>query len=133
MQKIYLLGNPLLEFDNLPLLLKSELEKAFPNIEFIESDPGDNLNPDKNGELFIIDTAEGIEKVTLLTDVEKLKTENKYSVHDYDLGMHLLLLKKLGTLKNVKIFCVPMKIEKEIALKQLINAIEINNEKLSLI
>lgn len=120
MKKIYIFGNPLLDFDNLPILLKPDLEQYFPNIDFIETDPGDNFMPDNKGELTIIDTVEGINEVKILQDISKIKTENKYSVHDYDLGMHLLLLQKLGTLKKVKIFCVPMDIKKEEALKQLI-------------
>ena len=103
---ILIFGNPLLEFDNLPLRLKPRLEEAFPDINFIETDPADNLRPE-NKELIIIDTAEGIKDVKTLTDIESIENSPTYSLHDFDLGIALKLLKKIGQLEKATIFCVP--------------------------
>ncbi len=123
MNKIYIFGNPLLDFDNTPILLKSELKKEFPETEFCVRDPNENLHP-KNGKLIIIDTAEGIEEVRVLTDISKIQVDPKYSMHDFDLGFNLRLLEKIGQLKEVVIFCVPMKIEKKQALNDLVTLIK---------
>ncbi len=118
MNTIYIFGNPLLTFDNLPIRLKPKLEKAFPDINFIIQDPNENLHPE-NGELFIIDTVEGIKDVILIEDLDQIKNDPKYSMHDFDLGFNLKLLKKIGALQKVKIIGVPMEMNEKTALKKI--------------
>lgn len=118
-KKIYIFGNLLLDFDNTPLLLQPELSKCFPEIEFIIQDPNENLHPE-NSELVIIDTVEEIEEIKILTDINQIQVEPKYSMHDFDLGFNLKLLHKIGELKKMTIFCVPMYINKQAALEQLV-------------
>jgi Ni,Fe-hydrogenase maturation factor len=122
---IHIFGNPLLDFDNLPLKLAPKLEKLFPDINFVITDPSENLNP-IDGELIIIDTVENIKNVILIDDIEKLKTGKIYSLHDFDLAFNLKLLQKIGKLKSVKIFGVPMKGDEEKILGQLSNFIKQN-------
>jgi len=124
---IYLCGNPLLPFDSLPLKLKPKLEKAFPQIDFIELDPNENLKP-VNKELIIIDTIEGIDEVTVIDDIDKIQTTPLYSLHDFDLGFNLKLLKKIGTLEKVTIFGVPMEGDETAVFEELKKAIK-NNTK----
>ncbi|OGH77935.1 MAG: hypothetical protein A2469_03145 [Candidatus Magasanikbacteria bacterium RIFOXYC2_FULL_40_16] len=119
---IYIFGNPLLDFDNLPIQLQPELEKIFPDINFVAMDPNENLRPE-NKELIIIDTAVGIDHVTILDDIDKIELSPQYSLHDYDLGFNLKLLKKLGQLEKITIFCVPPDINKKQALEELVNLI----------
>lgn len=118
-KKIYIFGNLLLDFDNTPLLLQPELSKFFPDIEFIIQDPNENLHPD-NKELVIIDTVEDIKEVKLLTDINQIQVEPKYSMHDFDLAFNLKLLYKIGQLEKMTIFCVPMFINKQAVLEQLV-------------
>ena len=115
---IHIFGNPLLDFDNLPLKLAPKLKKIFPEINFVIADPSENLKP-VNGELIIIDTVEGIEKVVLIGDLEKIQTQKIYSLHDFDLAFNLKLLQKIGKLKKVKIFGVPMKGDEKEIFEQL--------------
>ena len=115
---ILIFGNPLLDFDNLPLKLAPKLQKKFPEIDFVITDPSENLNP-IGGELIIIDTVENIKNVVLIDDIEKLETGKIYSLHDFDLAFNLKLLQKIGKLKKVKIFGVPMEGDEEKILKQL--------------
>ena len=122
--KIYIFGNPLLDFDNLPIRLQPELEKVFPDIEFIAMDPNENLHPE-NKELIIIDTAIDIDKIKVLDDIDKIELSPNYSLHDHDLGFNLKLLKKLGQLEKVTIFCVPPDIDKKQALQELVDLIKI--------
>jgi len=115
---IHIFGNPLLDFDSLPLKLAPKLKKIFPEIDFVISDPNENFKP-INQELFIIDSVEGIKKVTLIENLDQLKTEKKYSLHDLDLAFNLKLLQKIGKLKKVKILGVPMKEDEKEILEQL--------------
>ena len=91
---IHIFGNPLLDFDNLPIKLAPKLQKLFPKIDFVIADPNENLEP-INKELIIIDTIEDIKKVTLINDLEKLQINKAYSLHDFDLAFNLKLLKKI--------------------------------------
>jgi len=123
---IHIFGNPLLDFDNLPLKLAPKLEKLFPEINFVITDPSENLKP-INDELIIIDTVEGIKKVVLIDDLEKLETNKIYSLHDFDLAFNLKLLQKIGELSSVKIFGVPMDGDEEEILEQLAQLIKIES------
>jgi len=40
---IHIFGNPLLDFDNLPLKFAPKLQKLFPEIDFVIADPNENL------------------------------------------------------------------------------------------
>ena len=116
---IYIFGNPLLEFDNMPIKLAPELKKRFPSINFIIQDPNENIKPSINGELIIIDTVMGIDKVIIINDIGVLETEKIYSMHDFDLAFNLKLLKKIGKLNKVTIFGVPPRLNKRTVLEQL--------------
>lgn len=120
--KILVFGNPLLAQDSIPLKLVDKLKEAFPNIEFKEFDPNENLETEGR-HLDIIDSVEGIEKVMLLTDIDSIRTSKVYSMHDFDLGYSLKLLKKLKYIDTVRIFGVPMKISEKEAFKQLVELI----------
>ena len=120
---IHIFGNPLLDFDNLPIKLAPKLQKIFPEIDFIITDPSENLEP-IDGELIIIDTVEDIKNVILIDDIEKLETSKIFSLHDFDLAFNLKLLQKIGKLKKVKIFGVPMKGDEEEVLENLTKMIK---------
>ncbi|PKL72282.1 hypothetical protein CVV26_02295 [Candidatus Kuenenbacteria bacterium HGW-Kuenenbacteria-1] len=124
LKKIYIFGNPLLSFDNLPIKLMPKLKKIFPKINFIIQDPNENLKPENN-ELIIIDTIIGPKKVIIINELKKIEQSPTCSIHDLDLGFNLKLLKKIGKLKKIIIFGIPIKIKKNEALKQLINLINI--------
>lgn len=121
-KKIFIFGNPLLPFDSLPIKLAPRLQAAMPEFEFTIADPNDNLKP-LNKELFIIDTIEGINEVTVIDDIDKIKTEKIYSLHDFDLGYNLKLLQKLGELERAIIIGVPMEGDEEKIFDQLLNKV----------
>lgn len=123
--KVLVFGNPLVKQDSLPLKMLRELRKRFPDMEFKEFDAAEDL--EKEGkELNIIDSVEGIDKAVLITDVDSIKTSKIFSMHDFDLGYTLKLLKKLKKLDKVNIFGVPMKIKQKDALEQLTELIKSN-------
>jgi Ni,Fe-hydrogenase maturation factor len=117
MKTIYVFGNPLVKEDSSPLKLIEELKKEFPSLQFKEFDTVEDLELEK--ELNIIDTVKGINKVELIEDIDKIITDKIYSLHDFDLGYNLKLLKKMKMIDKVRIFGIPMKINEKEAFEQL--------------
>lgn len=116
---IYIFGNAFLSFDNVPIRLKPRLEKKFPDIVFQTQDPNENLKP-LNGELVIIDTVTGPPDVVIIDDIDKIETSSSCSMHDFDLGFNLKLLRKIGELEKIKIYGVPMDMGEDEAFEKLI-------------
>ena len=116
-KKIFVFGNPLVDRDALPIKMLPKLQKRFPDIEFIIADPTELL--EYGEDVWILDNAEGIEKVVVLDDISKLDLPKRYGVHDYDLTVDLHLLQKLGKLQKVKIIAVPMEMEEKEALERV--------------
>lgn len=126
-QKILVFGNPFLDFDNLPLRLLPRLREKFPEIQFVEFDTAEDL--EKEGpELAIIDAVQGIKKIEILTekDLEKIGNSKTISMHDFDLGLNLKLLKKLGKVKKILIFGIPVGMDEEKAFEGLCGKIQKN-------
>jgi Ni,Fe-hydrogenase maturation factor len=114
---IFIFGNPELEMDSLPLRILSELQKAFPSIDFEIKDPNEEwVVPEK---LTIIDTAVGLKKVTVFDDLESFDTSPHLSMHDFDALANLRYLKKLGKLKKVTIIGVPPTLDESEAIKSV--------------
>ena len=110
--KIYVFGNPLAKEDNLPIKLLPKLKKLFPKIEFEIADPNENFPPEEEKDLVILDTVKGLKepKILKLEDLQSLeRTPN--SPHDYDLMLHLQLLKKLKKINSVRIFGIPLSLD----------------------
>ncbi len=99
------MGNPLIEEDSLPLRLVPRLRKAFPRISFIEIDPTENF-PEEDP-LLIVDTILHAPGVVMWNDVDAIRSSPTYSLHDFDLGMTLKLMRKMGTLHRVIVFGLP--------------------------
>lgn len=104
---IYLVGNLLVEEDSLPIKLKPELQKAFPDVEFREYDPTEDL-PEDSEDLIIIDTVEGLKEPRVFDDIDAFASQTAYSMHDFDLGWALKLYKKLRMFKTIKIIGIPL-------------------------
>lgn len=115
---ICVFGNPLLKEDSLPLKMLPELRKAFPDIDFIEFDPSDNIH-ELGKDLIIMDTVKNMRKVRIIENMDSIETDKIYSLHDFDLGQNLKLLKKLGMIEKVRIIGVPMGMKKHEATEQV--------------
>ncbi len=122
--KIYVLGNPLVKEDSLPLKLVPRLQKLFPQISFVIVDPNEDFPPREERDLIILDTVLGIKKPMIL-DLNSFEAKKKTPVspHDYDLLLHLLLLKKTSKINSVKIISVPPSSKIESVLKVIVSLI----------
>lgn len=119
---IYVSGNPLVREDSLPIKLMPKLAETFPELEFRELEPTENLPEQET--LHIIDTVIGIDKVRIIDDIDKIVTGKVYSLHDFDLGFNLKLMKKTGKLESVAIIGVPPHIDENAALDGIKKAIK---------
>jgi Ni,Fe-hydrogenase maturation factor len=122
--KVSVFGNPDLKGDSLVVKMVPRLKKRFPEVEFKIEDPSEGLKPPVEGEWIILDVAVGIDKVRVFEDLDKLVTEKRVSLHDYDVAMELKLLKKLGKIGELKIVAVPVKASEEEIVNKLDKVID---------
>jgi len=124
---VYCFGNPLLKEDSLPFLLIPQLREEFPGIDFVEANSPDDI--EEREEILVLDTAKGITKATVLNDIDTLCSNRTCSLHDFDLGMTLKLMQKMGKLRKIKIFCIPIGYNKAKAFAELKGLIEAEMKK----
>ena len=117
MKKIYVMGNLLVEQDSLPIKILPDLRKELSDFEFMELDPSEDFPKEKS--ITIIDTVLDIKKVTLVKDIDKIQLEKICSLHDFDLGYNLKLMKKFGIIEKADIIGVPVNIKEKEAVKQI--------------
>jgi len=108
-KNVYVLGNPVVPSDGLPLKIVSKLQKRLPKFSFVHFDPTEEINLETQQELILIDTVIGIKQVTKFDNLKKFLLSPRVSVHDFDLSVSLRLLEKLGKIKKVTIIGMPTK------------------------
>ena len=118
--KIYAFGNEFLENDSLAKIIADKID--IPGIEIIKAvDPSEIfLEEDK---IIILDVVENLKEVILIENIDELKANNMNSLHDFDLGYFLKLMKSMGQIKKVMIIGIPMKGDNEVILKEVISKI----------
>jgi hypothetical protein len=104
--KVSVFGNEIDNHDNTALQCLPLLAKKLPDVEFVVQDPTESLEP-LGDPWIIIDTAIGIEHVTVIESLNQLEYVKGSSVHDFDVYMELRLRAKLAPLPNLKIILVP--------------------------
>lgn len=122
--KILVFGNPLVEQDAIALQILPELRKKFPAAEFLEFDAAEDLELQDSNPI-ILDAVDGISQCELITDLERfVPASRNLSMHDFDLGKTLLLLKKIGTIHGATIIGIPIMYDKQKALVETSRLIE---------
>ena len=116
MKDLYVFGNEHLEFDSLAREISDFLKEEF-NIIHCRS-PDDLLDAEEN-EILILDVVKGIEKPVVIEDISQLKTNKMTTMHDFDLGFFLNLMKELGINKKIKIIGVPQRGNKSDILEKV--------------
>jgi hypothetical protein len=104
---VLVLGNAQDPLDALPIRILPALRNAYPAFTFIPWDPTEELPPQVHGDIILIDTAVGIESITIFDSLDKFILSPHVTVHDFDLPVALGLLKKTGKIKNIKIIAIP--------------------------
>lgn len=103
--KVFIFGNPDLQFDSLPIKILPELKKRLPEIIFEIKDPNEEW--DIPEEFIAIDTVLGLSKPMVFEDLENFSGSPCVSLHDFDALANLKYLKKLGKIKKIKIIGLP--------------------------
>jgi hypothetical protein len=103
---VYCIGNPHIPEDRLALDLADQM--TIDGVQFIKVLSPEELFSEHPTALTIMDCAKGISKVTVFTDLSKLKSGHLLSLHDFDLSMVLQLMEGMGTLPKLTIIALPM-------------------------
>ena len=127
MVKIYCYGTEAIEEDAAAIrvcrkISLRKIEFGLGNIEFIESNSINDIleyfddnkkEKQKQGRLVIVDVAKGINEIKVMTekDIGKLKTRNITSLHDFDLGFFLKMMKEVGMEAKIRIIALPVKFD----------------------
>ena len=125
--KVYVFGNPDILQDKEALIVAQKLKahvtnrgyksmdssfskiRKETNINFITVKPNEDLSFANEKNVIIMDVIKGIDEIKILDfeDIGLLKLSPRTSTHDFDLGLQLKYLKKLGKLKEIKIIGLP--------------------------
>ena len=126
--KVYTFGNEFLEKDSLAKTIVDEIKVD--GIEFVKCDGISDIFLEKD--IIILDVVEGINDVILIEDTNQLKKFNIMSLHDFDLGFFLKLMKEMKQLKKVKIIGIPMKGDIESIRRKVISILNpVNPQKMA--
>jgi len=117
-KKVFFFGNEYVDADSAALkiadLLKEELEQK--NLEVVKTDSVNQVlhaNLKEPEKIIIVDVAKNVKDVTVINDLDQIKETKSVSLHDFDLGFTLKLIKQLGSIKDFSIICVPDKREEK--------------------
>lgn len=128
MTTVLCFGNEFLKKDSLAKKLADEIKLE--GFEFIKTDNVDDvLNYANSGELYILDVVENIKKTILIKNIDDLKGSKICSLHDFDLGFYLKLLKEIGKIKEMRIIGVPQEGDTEKIKKDVIGILNAYNER----
>ncbi|MFZ6036138.1 MAG: hypothetical protein ACOYUK_03270 [Patescibacteria group bacterium] len=117
--QVWVFGNPDLSEDAVPVRLLPRLAQVFPHHLFIHQDPLDEW--DMPERLYIIDTVQGVDLVSVFTSLEAFQNAPHVTMHDFDLGTQLQFMRKLGKLpRELFIFGIPSQLDPETAFSQLV-------------
>lgn len=118
--KIYCFGNEFLKNDSLAKEIADEIK--IDGVNFLKCDsPTDIVLEEK--EIIILDVVEDIDKTIIIDDINQLKDNKIYSLHDFDLSFFLQLMKKTNQINKVRIIGIPMKGNKENIKEDIIKII----------
>jgi hypothetical protein len=106
---VYVFGNNDLNKDNSAIKAANKLKNAISGLRFIYVKPNEDLPFADEKHAVLLDTVQGIDKVTVITenDLDKLIVNRSSTAHDYDLGFQLKYLRKLGKLNKITIIGIP--------------------------
>lgn len=110
MKTVLCFGNEFVKEDSLAKQLADEIK--IKGVEFVKCNSVDVIFDYKLDEVFILDVA-NVDKVVAFDDLGKLKAGKITTLHDFDLGFFLKLLKELKQIKKIRIIAIPQEGDKE--------------------
>lgn len=128
--QIYVFGNELVAQDSLAKKIAKSIidENLLPNVDFVFCEDPHELLDKELDNLVILDVAQNIDSVMMLTSTEQLEHSKIVSLHDFDLGYFLKLMKTTGALQQINIIAIPWKGEvnnyKDLVVKEIKSILE---------
>lgn len=128
-KRVFVLGNPIMQEDNIAVEAAKQLKNCFPKICFEEIDSIDSIK-ELPKRLVLMDAVAGVEKVCIIGSLERICSSNVFSLHDLDAGFQLKLFKKMGKISEAKIIAIPQKMELGKAVESVSRLLKKNKEGL---
>lgn len=119
--KVYCFGNEFVKDDALAKEVVDQINLE--HVQFIKTDRPEIILEEKDT-IVIIDVVKCIKELTIIEDIDVLKERNIVSLHDFDLGFFLKLMKTAGTIQTVHIIGLPMHGDKQELARQVSNHLE---------
>jgi len=123
-KRVYVLGNPIVKKDCLPIKILPELKRVLPKIQFMHIDPTEEYQYGEIKDIILIDTVIGIHEVTCFTGLNQWSRSSRVTVHNFDLPLSLGLLQKLGKIDSIKIIGVPESGNKKEFISQIVSLLK---------
>lgn len=101
---VLVFGNPYLEQDNFALEVADRL---LPEVECVKCTSPDDLLDYVGQQIIILDVVKNIRDPILITNMDQIKSASLMSLHDFDVGYFIALLKNLDMLPTITIIGVP--------------------------
>ena len=128
---LYLLcfGNPYLKEDNLAITIAdSIIADKIPGIEVVKCISPDELLNYFDKDFFILDVVKDAKEVVLIDDIDKIQSGNIVSLHDFDLGFFLKLMKETGRISKVRIIGIPQQGDIKDIKKKILSLLPIQSQ-----
>ena len=108
--KVYVFGNEDLGIDNRAFEVVKEVNDNNPDIDFVTVRPNADLPFTDGTNLIIMDVIENLKELKLIQGnvIDDVTLPPRTTSHDFDLGLQLKYLKKLGKLGKVTIIGLPV-------------------------
>jgi hypothetical protein len=111
-------GNRAIPEDSIAVELGLSLE--VPGVTFITSSSPEEMIDYLDEDLYLMDVAEGVQEVTLITDPERFLPPPNVTVHDLDPAVFLKVVQKLYGV-SVPVIALPMGVDVDVVRKQLLH------------
>jgi hypothetical protein len=103
MKKLYVFGNEHLEDDK----LSREVSKYLGDCKIVHCRSPDELLEAEEDEILILDVVKNIKEPIIIDDISQIRINKMLSLHDFDVGFFLNLMKNMGINKKIKIIGIP--------------------------
>ena len=115
-------GNRAIPEDSMAVELGLSLE--VPGVTFITSSSPEEMIDYLEDDLYVMDVAEGIGEVTLITDPERFVPPPHVTAHDIDPAVFLKVVQRLYGV-SVPVIALPMGVDREVVTNQLLKLLTV--------
>jgi hypothetical protein len=110
-------GNPYVSGDALAIELGESLD--VPGFTFVATPSPESIIDHLEEDFYVMDMAEGVSEVTLITDLSRVRLPPRVTAHDIDPALFLRIVEALYGVKP-PVIALPMGVEREVVREQLL-------------